>query len=76
MSSVVNWCGRHSMSFTEQQGVRQGENHLANLLQDAYRSPPGLATEEQSGSQYILNKKETLRLLYLVISPTILILGI
>ena len=24
MSSVVNWCGKHSRSFIERQGVRQG----------------------------------------------------
>ena len=51
MSSVVNWCGKHSRSFTEQQGVRQGgiisptcyKMHINPLLDLLQRSRVGLS---------------------------------
>ena len=51
MSSVVNWCGRHSRSFTEQQGVRQGgiisptlyKMHINPLLDLLQKSRVGLS---------------------------------
>ena len=59
--TVIMQCPRWSIGVVDTQGRLLnsrasgggGEGkHLPNLLQDAYQYPPGLATEEQSGSQY------------------------
>ena len=50
MSSVINWCGKHSRSFIERQGVRQGgiisptgyKSHIDPLLNLLQRMRVGL----------------------------------